>query len=184
MLEVAPVGARLVAVLADEQLADELAVGGEHAGQHAEAVRQLLGVREVAVVAERETGVGDRAVDGLRVAPRARTGRGVADVADREVAFERREPALVEHLRDEAHVLDDGDRLAVAHRDAGRLLAAVLQGVEAEVRQVGDGPPGCVHAEHSARVFGARKFRVQGHQYFMGVRRSSGPTSRSPPCFP
>ena len=40
-------------VLACEQLADQLAVGGEHAGQHAELVRELLGVREVAVVAER-----------------------------------------------------------------------------------------------------------------------------------
>ena len=105
-------------------------------------------------------------------------------MADREMTLERREAALVEHLRDEAHVLDDGDRLAVAHRDAGRLLPAVLQGVEAEVRQVGDRPAGCVHAEHSARVFGARKIRVQGHQYFMRVRRSSGPTSRSPAELP
>ena len=48
-------------------------------------------------------------------------------MADREVAVERREAALVEHLGDETHVLDDGDGLAVAHRDAGRLLAPVLQ---------------------------------------------------------
>ena len=150
-----------------EQLADELAVGGEHAGQHAELGRELLGVGEVAVVAEREPGVGDRAVDGLRVAPRARTGRGVADVTDREVTLERREPALVEHLRDETHVLDDRDRLAVADRDAGRLLAAVLQGVEAEVRVLGE-PAGRVRTRRRLRTrLGARKVRVQGHQYFM-----------------
>ena len=51
-------------------------------------------------------------------------------MADGEVAVERREAALVEHLGDEAHVLDDGDGLAVAHRDAGRLLAPVLERVE------------------------------------------------------
>ena len=131
VFEIASVGARLVVVLTREQLADELAVGREHARQHAEPRGQLLGVREIAVVAERETGVGDRAVHRLRVAPGAAAGRRVADVADREMTLERREPALVEHLRDETHVLDDGDRLAVAHRDAGRLLASVLQGVEA-----------------------------------------------------
>ena len=41
-------------------------------------------------------------------------------------------------------------RLAVAHRHAGGLLAAVLQGVEAEVGQVGDGLAGGVHAEDAA----------------------------------
>ena len=55
-------------------------------------------------------------------------------MADGEVAVERGEAALVEHLGDEAHVLDDGDGLAVAHRDAGRLLAPVLQRVEARGR--------------------------------------------------
>src|SRR5262249_25042771 len=118
----------------------------------------------------------DGAIHGLGVAPGARSGRRVADVADREVAFEWCEPAFVEDLGDETHVLDDGDRLAVADRDAGGLLAAVLQRVEAEVRQVGDGLARRVDAEDAARVFGAREFRVQGHQYPMGLRRSSGPT--------
>ena len=136
---------------------------------------ELLGVGEVAVVAEREAGVGDRAVHRLRVAPRARTGRGVADVADREMTVERREPALVEHLRDEAHVLDDGDRLAVAHRDAGRLLPAVLQRVEAEVR-AGARRAGRVRTRRRRRTRrGAREVRVQGHQYLMsGATGSSG----------
>ena len=48
------------------------------------------------------------------------------------------EVALVEDLRDQAHVLVDQDLLAVADGDAGRLLAAVLQGVEAEVGELGD----------------------------------------------
>src|SRR5690242_10012659 len=45
---------------------------------------------------------------------------------------------LVEHLRDQAHVLDDDDRLAVADRDTGRLLAPVLQRVQPVVGQLGD----------------------------------------------
>ena len=83
-------------------------------------------------------GVTDRAVDRLRVLPRRRPGGGVAVVPDREVALQRGEAALVEHLGDEAHVLDDRDRLAVADRDAGRLLAAVLEREQPEVGEVGD----------------------------------------------
>jgi hypothetical protein len=43
-----------------------------------------------------------------------------------------------EHLRDQAHVAVDPHVDAVRHGDARRLLAAMLQGEEAEVRQVGD----------------------------------------------
>ena len=70
---------------------------------------------------------------------------------DRQMPFERREVTLVEHLRDEAHVLDHGDGLAVADGDTGRLLPAVLQRVQTEVRLVRDGLRGCVHPEHAAR---------------------------------
>ena len=55
-----------------------------------------------------------------------------------EVAAQRAQVRLVEDLGDQAHVLVDEDLLAVADRDAGRLLAAVLQGVEAEVGELGD----------------------------------------------
>ena len=121
-------------------------------GQHPEAGRELGGVGEVAVVAEREAGVADRPVDRLRVLPRRRAGGRVAVVADREVALQRGEPALVEHLGDEAHVLRHGDRLAVAHRDAGGLLAAVLEREQAEVGQLRDRLAGAVHAEDAAGV--------------------------------
>ncbi len=50
-------------------------------------------------------------------------------MADGEVAVEWRQVALVEDLRDEAHVFDDGDGLPVAHRDPGRLLTPVLERV-------------------------------------------------------
>ena len=57
----------------------------------------------------------------------------VADVADGRVALQRREHVGVEDVRDEPHLAVDVERLAVGRDDAGRLLAAVLQRVQAEV---------------------------------------------------
>ena len=71
------------------------------------------------------------------------------------------ERGLVEDLRDQAHVLVDQDLAAVADRDAGRLLAAVLQGVEAEVGQLGDVLAGGPDAEDAAGVLGALVLRVE-----------------------
>ena len=68
--------------------------------------------------------------------------------------IETGEGAIVEHGGDEALVLDDGDSRAIADGHASRLLAAVLQGEEAEERQVGDRLPGCVHTEDAARLLG------------------------------
>ena len=50
----------------------------------------------------------------------------------------------------EAHVLHDGDGLAVAHRHAGRLLAPVLEGVDAVEGEVGHRPAGGVDPEDPA----------------------------------
>ena len=90
-------------------------------------------------------------------------GGGVARVADREVALERLEGRLVEDLRDQAHVLVDQDLATVAHRDAGRLLPAVLEGVQPEVGQLGDVLAGGPHAEDAARVLRALVLGVDGH---------------------
>ena len=75
-------------------------------------------------------------------------------MADGQVALEGRQLALVEGVGDQAHVLDDGDGVAVADRHASRLLAAVLQGVEAEVGQLGDGVAGGVDPEDAAGLLG------------------------------
>jgi len=56
---------------------------------------------------------------------------------DRDVALQRVQRGLVENLRDQAHVLEHHDLVAVADRDPRRLLAAVLQRVEAEVGELG-----------------------------------------------
>ena len=74
----------------------------------------------------------------LGVVPGARPRWSSSGVTDGDVALEGLQRGLVEDLRDQAHVLVDQDLPAVAHRDAGRLLAAVLEGVEPEVGQLGD----------------------------------------------
>ena len=72
-----------------------------------------------------------RAHQGLRVLPGWR--RWWSSARGRwRAAAEPCEHLLVEHLRDQAHVLDDRDLALVGHGDAGALLAAMLQGVEAE----------------------------------------------------
>jgi hypothetical protein len=71
-------------------------------------------------------------------------------VADRDLAAEPAELLLAEDLRDEAHVAKSGDAARVGDRDPGRLLAAVLQGEEPEVREARDVAVGCVDAEDPA----------------------------------
>ena len=71
-------------------------------------------------------------------------------MADRHVALQRPQLLLVEDLGDEARVAQRRDVAALAGGDPGRLLAAVLQRVEAEVGEAGDVVPGCVYAEHPA----------------------------------
>src|SRR5437879_13241672 len=76
----------------------------------------------------------------VRVLGPARSSRRVARVAKRE----DRPLAQVldlrrgENLRDQAHVALHADRRTVGHRDAGRLLAAMLQREQPEVGEVGD----------------------------------------------
>ena len=48
-------------------------------------------------------------------------------MGDREVAAEAGQPPLVEHLGDHPEVLVEHQLAPVADRDAGRLLAAVLE---------------------------------------------------------
>src|SRR5215475_5312388 len=82
-------------------------------------------------------------------------------MTDGDVPAQGREHGLVEDLGNQAHVLEDDDPAAVADRDAGGLLTPVLQGVQAEVGQLGDvfvvGPD----AEYPASVPGRTVFGAQ-----------------------
>jgi hypothetical protein len=98
---------------------------------------QFQGVDQVAVMAERQAGRGCRAERRLGVVPYRRPAGRVPGVPDRDVAAERIEHRCVEDLRHQAHVLEHDDPGAVADRDPGRLLAAVLQRVQAEIGERG-----------------------------------------------
>ena len=79
-------------------------------------------------------------------------GRAVAHVADGVLAAEALEHLLVEHLADQAEVLDDRDLAVVGHGDAGALLTAVLQGVEPEEGQARDVESRRMDAEDATAV--------------------------------
>ena len=96
---------------------------------------QLLDVHEVAVVTERDRARAPVVDQRLRVRPAVRAGRRVARVPDRDLARQCVQLLLVEDLRDEAHVAHDGEPAAVGDGDPGRLLAAVLEREQAEVRE-------------------------------------------------
>jgi hypothetical protein len=74
------------------------------------------------------------------------------DAADGDVTAQRGQHGLVEHLGHQAHVLEHHDPGAVADRDAGRLLAPVLERVQAEVGELGDFLARRPDAEYTARV--------------------------------
>ena len=112
---------------------------------------ELDGVDQVAVVGERHlAAVG--APDRLGVLPRRGAGGRVAHVPHRQVAAERAQLLLVEHLRDEAEVAHGHDLAGLARGDARGLLAAVLKRVQREVREAGDVGLRRVDAEDAALV--------------------------------
>ena len=69
---------------------------------------------------------------------------------DRRVALKAAQRLLAEDLRDKAHVAERRQSPAVRDRDARRLLAAVLQREEAEVREPRDVAVRSTDAEHAA----------------------------------
>ena len=102
--------------------------------------------------------------EGLRVRPVRAAGRRVARVADRDLAGQRGELLLVEHLRDEPHLAERRDAAAVGDRDARGLLTAVLEREEAEVREPGDVPlvrPDAEDAAHQRLPSCARRELVE-----------------------
>ena len=87
-------------------------------------------------------------------------------MADRDVAFHRGQRLLVEDLADQPEVLEHQHLRAVGDRDAGGLLAAVLQRVEAVVGQLGDVFAGRPYAEYAAFFAGrilVRYWLLDGH---------------------
>ena len=58
-------------------------------------------------------------------------------MADGHVAGKLGQHVVREYLRNQAHAFDVGETMAVSGGDSGRLLAAVLEGVKAEIGLAG-----------------------------------------------
>ena len=71
-------------------------------------------------------------------------------MADRDLAVEPAELLLVEHLGDEPQVAQPRQPPVLGDRDAGRLLSAMLEREEPEVREARDIAVGSVDAEDAA----------------------------------
>ena len=137
---------------AGDQVDDHLGIGSRL--EQTTLLDQLAAERErvgqVAVVPERQAAEREVGVQRLDVAQQRRARGRVADVADRGVTGQRADHRLVAEV-----IADQPERpVAVEHPtveadDAGRLLAAVLQGVQAE-HGVGRGVVVAVDAEHAA----------------------------------
>jgi hypothetical protein len=82
-------------------------------------------------------------------------------MSDGEVAAQTRERRLVEDLRHQAEVFEYDDAGAVADRDAGRLLATVLQSEEPEIGELGHLFPGRPDSEDTAGVLRAAFLGVE-----------------------
>ena len=111
----------------------------------------------------------------LRVLPVRRSRGRVAHVPDRVLAAQAREDLLVEHLADQAEILDDRDLTVVAHGDPGALLPPMLQRIEAEVREARNVRPRRVDAEDATRI--AEMVGVHATQP-IGVRRGAPKATR------
>ena len=122
-----------------DELDDDLGVGGglEVSAVALQAGAQVAEVDQVAVVGDGDEALGGVDADGLGVEQRRVAGGGVAGVADGHGAGQLGEHVVGEDFRDQAHALDVGQMLAVGGGDAGRFLAAMLQGVEAEIGLAG-----------------------------------------------
>ena len=112
---------------------------------------QFGGVDQVAVVAQRDAGARRGVAEHrLGVLPGGGAGGGVAAVPDRDVALHRGQRLLVEYLADQAEILEHQHLRAVGDGDAGGLLAAVLQCVQAVIGELGHLFAGRPYAEYAA----------------------------------
>ncbi|MEJ0044546.1 MAG: hypothetical protein WDM81_21025 [Rhizomicrobium sp.] len=148
-----PVDDRLV-VAARRQMDDDLGVGGrlEDAPLAHQFGAQRARIGEIAVMRERKAAAGQVGEHRLDVARRRAARRRIAVMADGEGAFEIERAGGVlaaEDVADEARMPLRDEMALVIGDDAGRLLAAVLERMQAKDRQrAGIGV--AEHAEHAA----------------------------------
>ena len=128
--------------------------GGEFTGQVIQGGTQLRGIDQIAVVGQGERAQAGHQQHGLGIADLAAAGGGIAVVADGQLARHALQHLLVKHLAHQAHVLVQAHPGLVEDGDSCRFLAPVLQGVEAEVGEVGHRLAWGQHGEDTARLLG------------------------------
>ena len=112
---------------------------------------QFGAVDQIAVVPQGNSGAGRGVAEHrLGVLPGGLAAGGVPAVPDGDVALHRGQRLLVEDLADQTEILEHQHLRSVGDGDARGLLAAMLQGVEAEVGQLGDLFPGGPDSEYTA----------------------------------
>ena len=119
---------------------EHLGIGGglEQAAAPHQCPAQDVRIGEVAVVRHREAAKLEIGVEWLHVAEDRAAGRGVAVMADRTDAGQRGDhPRIAEVVADQAKAAMRMKVAAIEGDDAGRLLAAMLQRVQAECRDGG-----------------------------------------------
>ena len=89
-------------------------------------------------------------------------------MADRDLPVQAAQLLLVEDLGDEAEVAQDRQAAGVGDRDPGGLLAAVLEGEEAEVGDARDIAAGRADAEDAAHQAPASMTRNEGQSSLDG----------------
>ena len=146
---------------AGDEVQHHLGVGGRLADRTIldQLMSQRQPVGEVAVVADGEAAALDLGEQRLHVAQNGLAGGGVADVADRRVSGELLDDVGVgEGVADQAETPLGVETAAIEGDDAGGLLAAVLQRVQAE-RGDGGGVGVAEDAEYAA--FLAQRVTIQ-----------------------
>jgi hypothetical protein len=143
----------------------------------AQALLEVVGVDEVAVVRERDA---ERVVhvEGLRLRRARRAGGRVAHMADADVAGELGDLLLLEDVADLAVVLVQAQPPVVLCDDAGRILAAVLQGEE---RLVDGGDRGRALGADDAgdAAHGAGGIKSSGLRFFSHPLEADAGSTRS-----
>ncbi len=116
---------------------------------------QLGGVRDVAVVRERNVPPPKSRQRGLRVLDRGRSGCAIAGVADRDVTRDD-SSAFTQSVGDESErPIRVGLPFVIDDNEAGRFLSAMLQRIQAESREL-DGVRMSVNTNNAAHEMSVR----------------------------
>jgi len=113
-----------------------VAVGLEDGTLPLERSADGAGIYQIAVVGDCDCALIGLHHDGLGIEESGISGGGITRVTDGENAAQRGEYLLGEDIGDQSHGAVTAEALAIGTDDAGGLLAAMLQSVQAEVGEL------------------------------------------------